>query len=136
MIEGTPWSSNKTIAGLSKEPIGLELAERVASKLVTDRGRRGIWYTHRDYCGHGLVFLEEKICLVEYSDGFPKEGSILNSWGTKSGFVNWLKDQSDHSLSGADEKEKEIYTNNPFTLNNQRITRKRLKRYLAGEPNP
>ena len=136
MAEGSPWSSKQAIAGLSKEPIGAELAERVATKLVKDRGRKGLWHTHRDYCGHGLIFLDGRICLVEYDDGYAHEGSVLKSWQTEADFVDWLKDQSDYSLSSTDPKEKDLFTTSPFKQNNQRITRRRLERYVAGERNP
>lgn len=132
----TPWSDKKEIAALSREPIGKELAEKVSSKLVSDGGKRGIWYHHRDYCGHGLIFLNGMICLVEYSDGFIREGTTLKSWETESSFIDWLKNQNDYSLSGADLSEPEIFTSNPFTRNNQRITTHRLNRYLTGERNP
>lgn len=136
MTDDTPWSSAETIAHLSREPVGAELAEQVASKLIKDRGRRGVWYTHRDYCGHGLIFLHERICLVEYSDGFPQEGSVLKSWQSESDFAQWLGAQSDYSLSSADPEQKELFTTDPWRLNNQRITTRRLERYVAGERNP
>lgn len=136
MPASAPWSSEKTISNLSREPIGLELAEAVASKLISERGRGGIWYTHRDYCGHALVYLYEKICVVEYDDGMPFEGTILKRWKSESEFVGWLRNQSDYSLSGADEREADLYTDNRYRQNNQRITARRLRRFLAGESNP
>jgi hypothetical protein len=126
-----------------KEPFGRELMEQVASKLTKEgyHGYHGgLRYTHRDFCGHGLVFrprgydLEDNhpvysLCTV--NDGFWTK-DILGMWGSKEDFVSFWSRQSDWSCSGFDEttflffeKEESL-----AARGNQRITRDRLQRYL------
>lgn len=117
---------------LSREPIGLPLAERVTARLVKDAGRKGVWNSHRDYCGHGLIYLAPEFRLVEVHDGQAAEGRVLSVWTSDSGFSAWLAGQSDFTLSGADAREPLLHTAVPARLNNQRLTRNRLQAYADG----
>lgn len=112
--------------------VGTELASSVAKRLLQGKGRHGVWYSHRDYCGHGLVSIDGNISLVEVHDGYALEGPVLLSWNSESDFTSWLARQSDYSLAGADPDEKELYTKESFALNNQRLTTERLIEYVKG----
>ena len=116
---------------LDHTPIGEEIATAVADKIIQDKGRDGIWYCHRDYCGHGLVYMDDCICLVEVYDGYAHEGSVLKKWDIKTEFIDWLAVQSDYSLSGSEQSERELHTINKWRLNNQRLTRARFLDYLS-----
>lgn len=131
MIEGTPWSEQSEILSLSKKPIGQELAQRVADKLTSSSRRQYIANRHRDYCGHGLVFQDDTIRLVEVHDGSVSDATIIKQWSSSEVFVAWLANQSDFSLSGADSQEPDLYTDNRWTLNNQRLTQSRLEQFTA-----
>lgn len=124
------WSTPDKILLLSKEPIGIRIAEQVARRLIRDDGRHGIWYTHRDYCGHGLICINGSISMVEVYDGFADEGTVLRSWDSQSDFADWLSKQSDYSLSGADNNDVVLYTTDSFFRNNQRLTLKRMLEYI------
>lgn len=132
MKERRKWSEKATIEKLNRSKIGIELASKVAKKLLKDKGRKGIWYTHRDYCGHGLISIDDNISLVEVHDGDPLDGKALLSWKSESDFISWLARQSDFSLSGADPDEKELFSEDSFGLNNQRLTAERLTEYVKG----
>ena len=132
MTSDTPWSSDKTIAELSRQPVGRALATRIAAQLQTDDGKRGLWVSHRDYCGHGLVYRTARYRLVEYSDGDIVNGEQLIAWDKSDDFISWLERQSDYSLSGAVESEPDLFTDSPSKRNNQRITVVRLQDYLYG----
>ncbi len=74
------WSDDETIANLSHVKFGMELARRVATKLKTQCISSGLFYSHRDYCGHGLIYRDGQFILVEVYDGFPDQSKILATW--------------------------------------------------------
>ena len=129
----TPWSSREVLNRLSRESVGPALASRVAARLVKDAGRKGIWNSHRDYCGHGLIYRESQLCLVQVHDGLAKDGLMVGAWNSEAEFAGWLARQSDYSLSGAEPGEALLYTSNPSQINNQRLTRVRLEEYASGQ---
>ena len=59
-------------------------------------------------------------------------GSVkIMEWESKTDFITWLADQSDYSLSGADQNE--LFEEDAFLLNNQRITRRRCIDFVKKE---
>jgi len=109
------------LASLSQEPYGHDLAKKVAKHLKL---RGSIAHNHRDYCGTGLFYLEGEYLYTVVDDGHPvpyygRERGW--SFGDLHSFAAWLSQQSDYSLSMAD---------NPAVFNNQTITRSRLEKAL------
>lgn len=119
------WSAPDRIAALSKEPFGKDLMQRVAERL--QKGERPLCNRHREYCGHGLFFEDGKIQLVEVQDGDPRNDIL--SWDTAEAFVDFWAKQSDYTCSGADSASSAFFTEDPFDLNNQRITKERLEKF-------
>lgn len=102
----------------SNVPYGDSLATRIAEKL--QRGRI-LGYSHRDYCGTGFCYSDDRFQYIELQDGvFMTE---LESFKTKKKFIRWLSKQSDHSLARLGD--------DSFVSMNQTITQSRLKRFLA-----
>ena len=125
------WSDDETIANLSRVKFGMELAHRVAIKLKTQGISSGLFYSHRDYCGHGLIYRNGQFILVEVYDGFPDQSEFLATWDSEKEFVRFLAGLSDFTCSGADATSKLFYTNDSFSLNNQRITKDWLQEYAT-----
>ena len=115
------WSTPEVIDALSHEEIGKDLAKRIASKL---KKGDALFYSHRDYCGHGLVFADGNYQLVSVYDGVA---CTLEKFNSSKEFINFLARQSDYSLAGADSKEHVFFTESAFKLNNQRLTANRLQ---------
>jgi hypothetical protein len=111
--------------------VGLLLANQVASALEAG----GILaYSHRDYCGIGLRFVDQVFVYGKVYDGklpSPKEVAHLQEggnleqrvFGSKEEFVQWLAGQTDESLSGKDLKQE-------WLQNNQRLSISRLKTFV------
>ncbi len=130
MSDDTRWSSAETLSRLSRQEFGEDLSTLVAEKLRNDDGKRGLWNCHRDYCGHGLIYQDSQYRLVEVNDSSASEGKVIRAFENTGEFVAWLGRQSDFSLSGIDESEREFHSSEPFNVNNQRITRARLRDYV------
>lgn len=105
-------------------PIGKGFAQRVAQKLKT---KSDLMYSHRDYCGTGLTWDNNQFIYCHVNDGYPAE--VIRSFTDEQAFIEWLSEQSDQSLSGADER-------NDFYRNNQRITQARLFDFVSSKPRP
>ncbi len=100
-----------------KTPYGLELSEKGAVYLM----KGGIIANnHRDYCGMGFSFFDNKFHYGDVFDGYYTND--FNTWETKEAFVIWLSEQSDYSMSGHAEAGIENWL-----IDNQRITRGRLE---------
>lgn len=125
------WSDDETIANLSRFKYGMELARRVANKLKKQCISGGLFNSHRDYCGHGLIYRDGQFILVEVYDGFPDQSKILATWDSEDEFVLFLAGLSDFTCSGADATSTLFYTDDLFSLNNQRITAEWLQEYAA-----
>ncbi len=93
-------------------PYGRALAEKVADAL--DRGV-SVAFSHRDYCGMGLVKAPAGYVYGTFYDGSPEPEQ---TFATRDAFVTWLAAQSDARLSGR--------ADGPFLWQNQRLTRARL----------
>jgi len=112
---------------LSHQVFGQELLEKVADLLV--QGCTVMEY-HRDYCGHGLLYAENKFVLAEIYDGGPQE-PFLAQWPDRQAFVAFFAAQSDYSCSGADQGSAVFKTSNPWEIGNQRITQARLEKIFS-----
>ncbi|MFC6102526.1 hypothetical protein [Olivibacter domesticus] len=118
--------------GLDNRPYGELLARKVTRKLMNNPVKsnggyysgNGLHFAHRDYCGIGLYFFEEKFVLGEVNDGMGPY-PILVTFDNEAAFVMWLANQSNQSMSLiAGDK----YPSSKF--NNQTITRLRLEWYI------
>jgi hypothetical protein len=125
------WASDQALASLSKEPLGADLARRVVERLIKDGDKNGLWFSHRDYCGHGLMYSLGQFHLIEVYDGFADDSRLIRSWSNEESFRVWLGKQSDYSLSGADDSQPELLANTMFELNNQRLTKERMIDYVT-----
>ena len=79
-------------------PVGVALAKQVARCLKT--GLR-ICYQHRDYCGMGLCFMEEKYVYGPVHDGnfWPSvPGGQRLEFSSEEDFVSWLANQTNHTF--------------------------------------
>ncbi len=96
---------------------GNSLAENVAVALMNGKC---ICYSHREYCGMGLIYENEVFYYCEVTDGcnFWEQQSFQN----KKAFVSWLAKQSDYTMSRAEEKDI-----SEFYINNQCLTKDRLR---------
>lgn len=119
---------------LGSEKYGEDLARRVAAKLSLMPSWEknnyltggGLFHSHRDYCGTGLYFFEDKFTLGEVNDGMVPY-PIIATFENEDEFVMWLANQSDQSMSLM-----VAVTNNysSFKFNNQTITKTRLEFFL------
>jgi hypothetical protein len=108
------------------EPYGAGLANKVADAL--ERGQ-SVVYGHADYCGTGLRYVDGHYVYDDVWDGElaclrqqpPSYERALAVFPDRAGFVSWLAEQCDQSLSGRDRKDSLYW-------NNQRLTRTRLER--------
>jgi len=110
-----------------KGKFGKRLVELVAQKLIWGRGR-DITYHHRDYCGQGITYRNNKFILANVHDGIFEDNDIIYEWESLESFVNYFKDLTDHRCSGKSKKEK-IFNN--IEPGNQNITKKRLIEFLG-----
>lgn len=99
---------------LSRAPAGADLAERVA--LSIDAGH-GLARGHRDYCGQGLLRLNDRYLYGDVTNG--KTIQPRYAFRERAAFVRWLARQSDYTLYGLGES--------PFWCGNQRICRADLE---------
>ncbi len=127
MSDEYEWSTPKAIKSLSREPFGKALIDKVARKL--ENGHK-LEYDHRDYCGLGLKY-DENQKFVLYAKWESMEDPKL-TWDNKKDFIKFMSSQSDYSLSGADDTIAELYESSLHSLNNQRITKKRLLEFVKG----
>ena len=109
------------------------LAIRVAEKLVEQQERGGLYHGHRDYCGHGFIYRDGQFILAEVRDGYPEESPHLATWDSQDAFVSFLANLSDYICSGADAEHELFYTDDSFSLNNQRIKRAWMEKYVGNE---
>lgn len=120
------WSNEESISCLSKEKIGSSLARNIAKWLKT---KKSLYKSHRDYCGHGLQYKDEKYCIISVNDGLLDFSDVVFSFNTTDEFVSFMTRQSDYTMSGASKAESVFYTENKFLLNNQRLTKNQLSNY-------
>lgn len=111
--------------GLDAEPYGPDLASKVCKKLMQNSGEdTGLYFSHRDYCGLGLYFINQQFILGVVNDGYGPE-PMLASCESDTDLVNWLSQESDQTMS--------LYGSH---FNNQTITKSRLEWYLEENYSP
>lgn len=111
---------------LNDDMYGIELATKIAEKLMQTNENKGLLFNHRDYCGLGLFYHQQRFILYEVEDGnspnnnflFRKE-DVVASFDTQQEFIHWLANENDKSMS--------LYGSN---FNNQTITKIRLLWFL------
>ena len=111
--------------------IGFYLAKKVTEYLIQ---HKEICYCHKEYCGTGFYYDNNKIYYTHFQDGAPElyyrdrtnslYGGIISEFNTFEEFENWLENQTDHSLSGYE-------VDSQFYINNQRVTKQRLQELFA-----
>lgn len=107
---------------LDKTPYGIELAQQVINKLISNPGEdNGLYFFHRDYCGLGIFYVNKEFLLADVSDGWGINKTIALS-SSQTDFVDWLSQENDQSMSLYGEQ-----------FNNQTITRIRLEWYLEDD---
>lgn len=100
------------------EPVGTELASRIASYL---EGGLIVAFRHKEYCGLGLRFAGQRFIYGHVMDGeLPTSEELLamhwnpgerQEFASREEFVSWLASQTTVTLIGD---------------NNQRLTKRRL----------
>ncbi|MFK5924722.1 MAG: hypothetical protein QM496_21300 [Verrucomicrobiota bacterium] len=83
-------------------------------------------YAHPDYCGHGLVYKSEKYGIVSVQDGCIDYAFVIIDFDSPDEFIAYLSKQCDFSLAGAQSSVPELHVTDLFSLNNQRLRKKRL----------
>lgn len=109
---------------LNSKQYGLCLATKVADKLSTQKNKKDLYFYHRDYCGLGIFYTDEKFILSTVFDGFPTH-EVIAEFIEKSVFTDWLAIESDQSMS--------LYGTK---FNNQTITKMRLNWFLEDNYSP
>lgn len=115
---------------LDRALFGPVLAGQVWDRVMTCPVGEGLIHEfHRDYCGHGLIRTEAGIKLCEILDGHHP-GKATAEWRSREDFVAFFAEQSDYSCSGWDESSPVFFTSDEWHRNNQRLTRKKLLRFV------
>lgn len=115
---------------LDRALFGPVLAGQVWDRVMTGPVGEGLIHEfHRDYCGHGLIRTDAGIKLCEILDGHHP-GEALAEWRSREDFVAFFAEQSDFSCSGWDETSPVFFTSDEWHRNNQRLTRKKLLRFV------
>ncbi len=110
---------------LDKEPYGIDIATKVCKKLMQNPGEDyGLYFSHRDYCGMGLYYINLQFILGVVNDGYGP-APLLASCDSETDFVDWLSRESDQTMS--------LYGSH---FNNQTITKSRLEWYLEDNYSP
>ncbi|MBP5987254.1 MAG: hypothetical protein KA538_08725 [Azonexus sp.] len=118
--------------------VGRQVAEAVAERL--ERGDT-LAYSHRDYCGVGLRYVDGEYICGEVADGELPSSQQLRTWRqdersrewkaftSRREFIEWLSQQTDDSLNGND-------LSDTWLIGNQRLTLVRLLAFAKGQPVP
>lgn len=110
---------------LDMEPYGIDIATKVCKKLMQNPGEdHGLYFSHRDYCGLGLYYINLQFILGVVNDGYGP-APLLASCDSENDFVDWLSRESDQTMS--------LYGSH---FNNQTITKSRLEWYLEENYSP
>jgi hypothetical protein len=115
---------------LDRALFGPVLAEQVWDRLMTCPVGEGLIHEfHRDFCGHGLIRTQAGVKLCDILDGYHP-GEAIAEWRSRDEFVAFFAEQSDYSCSGWDEASPVFFTSDEWHRNNQRLTRKKLLRFV------
>lgn len=101
---------------------GQDIASKVTYKLVNDRG---LFHSHKYYCGMGLFFYENSYTMGDVHDGYEAPFECIVSCNDEQDFISWLANENDQSMSSYGEK-----------FNNQTITKIRLEWFLEEDYSP
>ena len=114
----------------SEQKFGEALAFNVVQYLIK---RKQISNYHKEYCGTGFYFDGQNFFYTHFFDGYPDLEHYQNSENRYSGiisifheiaeFQDWLTNQSDKKLSGAESQD-------DFYSYNQRITKLKLEKLV------
>lgn len=85
--------------------------------------------SHKEYCGDGLYYQGGNYYWVIVYDGAPSE--VRGFWTRRDLFVEFLAEMSNYSCCGGQYSPKMLKGGGRFYLNNQRITKKRLEKFLV-----
>ena len=119
---------SQRIAALSREPFGKEFATLMWVEFQNRPVDSGFWYSHRDYCGHGMMRTADGVAISYVSDG---DSYPMIEWKDRDSFIDFWSAQSDYGLCGEDPMYPELQASKNFFLNNQRITRARIAEFLG-----
>ncbi|HEV2508854.1 hypothetical protein [Bosea sp. (in: a-proteobacteria)] len=115
---------------LDRALFGPVLAGQVWDRVITRPVGEGLIHEfHRDYCGHGLIRTQGGVKLCDILDGHHP-GAAIAEWRSREDFVAFFAEQSDYSCSGWDEGSPVFFTDDEWHRNNQRLTRKKLLRFV------
>lgn len=117
----------------SKSEFGRDISNAIANCFWSNiHDEFGIFYRHRDYCGHGMIWSNNHLVICEFNEGFMS-GKPLMRWNSseKRNFIDWLSIQSDFSLSGHDKGNSAFFEEDLFFRGNQKLTLERFKEFLS-----
>ena len=83
---------------------------------------------HQGYCGVGFHVHKGRFVFSRVWDGCMMEN--IKSFGNKEKFIEWLSHQCDYSMSGDDQDDKDLYEENSFYRNNQRMYRSAMEAFI------
>jgi len=109
-------------SNLDQQCYGPDIASKVAYKLVEGRG---LFHSHKYYCGMGLFFYENLFTMGDVHDGYEAPFEYVVSCNDEEDFILWLSNENDQSMSLYGER-----------FNNQTITKIRLEWFLEEEYSP
>ncbi len=116
---------------LSTKPYGKELAQSLWTRLMAAKSGTGLVHEfHKEFCGHGLIRMDDDVILADIYDGGYNVGEPIARWTNERDFVSFFARQSDFSCSGWDESEPVFFSNDDWYRNNQRLTRSAIDRFL------
>lgn len=121
-LEKLSGEHRKLYDNLDCNPYGETLATSVADKLLKGKG---LYHSHRDYCGVGLYFHKDIYTLAIVYDGADFPYHVIATFENKFEFIAWLGKENDQSMSLFGEG-----------FNNQTITKIRIDWFLDDEYSP
>ena len=117
---------------LNQENFGRDLATKVTEKLMQTETNNGLYHSHRDYCGLGLFYVQNRFYLASIDDGYylsfnfeKRERDFVASFESKDEFIEWLSQENNQSMALYGEK-----------FDNQTITKVRLLWFLEENYDP
>lgn len=120
-----------------RRPFGEAMARRMWQFVMDSEPGYGIVPNgHRDYCGHGLARVGQRVVLCTVEDGWPRSDRPIASWDDEEEFVAFFARQSNYTINGYDRSEPVFFTEDEWALANQRLTREAVRRVLDAPPPP
>ena len=122
-LEKLNQKETEILYNLKSDSYGEKLAEKISEKLIKP-DNRGLYFSHRDYCGIGIFFHNGNFVLSTVYDGYGID-EVIAEFDSQSEFINWLSKENDQSMSLYGKK-----------FNNQTITKLRLSWFLEENYSP